>query len=110
MSTRKLALATTLAVILGAPLAVSADSVIHPAPTELGYKEYPDHAKPGWSRADVRTELEAAMKSPGWDFTSRLGAPMPIRLTGPGKTRDQVRNEAITADRAGLIPRGESTY
>ncbi|MDP2818888.1 MAG: DUF4148 domain-containing protein [Polaromonas sp.] len=109
MSAQKLALITALAVLSGAPLAASA-GIIHPADTEMGYVSHPDHAKPGKSRAEVRAELEAAMKSPRWDFWARLGVPMPTPSTGPGKLRDQVRNEALTANRAGLIPRGEFSY
>ncbi|MDI1268100.1 MAG: DUF4148 domain-containing protein [Polaromonas sp.] len=109
MSTQKLALIAAFAVLSGASLAVSAE-IIHPADTEMGYVSHPDHAKPGKSRAEVRTELEAAMKSPRWDFWARLGAPMPAPSIGPGKSRDQVRNEAIAANRAGLIPRGEFSY
>ena len=108
MSTQKLVLIAAFAVLSGAPLAVFAE-IIHPANTEMGYVSHPDHANPR-PRATVRAELEAAMKSPRWDFGSRLGAPMSAPSTGPGKSRDQVRNEAITANRTGLIPRGEFSY
>lgn len=108
MSTQKLALIAAFAVLSGASLAVSAE-IIHPADTEMGYVSHPNHANPR-PRAEVRAELETAMKSPRWDFWARLGAPMPTPSTGPGKLRDQVRNEAITANRAGLIPRGEFSY
>lgn len=109
MFAQKLAFFAALAVLSGAPLAVSAE-VIHPAHTEIGYISHPDHAAPGKARAEVRAELEATMKSPRWDFWSRLGAPMPAPSTGPVKSRDQVRNEAIAANRGGLIPRGELSY
>lgn len=110
MSTQKIALAAALAALLATPLTVFSESVIHSANTEMGYTQYPDHSKAGKSRADVQAELKTAMKSPRWDFWSRLGAPLPVPSTAPGKTREEVRSEAITANRTGSIPRGEVSY
>lgn len=108
MSTQKLVLIAAFAVLSSAPLAVFSE-VIHPANTEMGYISHPNHANPR-PREEVRAELETAMRSPRWDFWARLGAPMSAPSTGPRKSRDQVRNEAIEANRAGLIPRGELSY
>lgn len=108
MSTQKLALIAAFTVLSNAPL-VAYSEVIHSVNTEVGYVSHPDHAHPR-PRTEVRAELETAMKSSRWDFWARLGVPMPTPSTGTSKSREQVRNEARTANQAGLIPRGEFSY
>lgn len=49
----------------------------------------PDHATNGRSRADVLGELEAARKDGTLALIHR-GAPLPIKNSGPAKTRQQV--------------------
>lgn len=85
-----LAVATTFAV----PSLAQADSMYHPTTGEIGYTYHPEHFKSTKSRADVIAELEAARKDGTLALLQR-GAPLPIKSTGPAKTRKQVIDEML---------------
>lgn len=61
-------------VALAAP--AMASSVIHSAPTELGYTTHPEHAEPGKSREQVLAEMDQSKKDGTWQY-HRFGAPVP---------------------------------
>lgn len=87
--------ATLLSVITAAitlPGLSFANSVWHPASGEAGFTDHPDHFKSTKTRADVRTELEAARKD-GTLALMQRGAPVPAKAVGPGKMRQEVLNE-----------------
>lgn len=64
-----------------------ASSVIHPAPTEMGYITHPEHAQPGKSRDQVIAEMEQSQKDGLWQY-HRFGAPVPVK--GKAVTREEV--------------------
>ena len=72
-------------VALAAP--AMAISVIHPAPTELGYTTHPEHAEPGKSREQVLAEMDQSKKDGTWQY-HRFGAPVPAK--GKAMTREEV--------------------
>lgn len=69
-----------------------ATSIYHAAGGEVGFTYHPDHATSGRSRADVLAELDAARRDGTLALIQR-GAPLPIKLAGPPKTRQQVIDE-----------------
>ena len=83
-----------IAAAIAVPGVASADSLYHPANDEAGYVAHYDHAKSTKSRAQVAAEVDAARKDGTYSFY-RVGAPLPARLTGAGKTREQVIAELM---------------
>ncbi|WP_298856801.1 DUF4148 domain-containing protein [uncultured Aquimonas sp.] len=75
----------------------------HPTGGEEGGTYHPNHATSAKTRAAVTAELDAARKDGTLAIMHRGGA-VPVKSTGPGKTRDQVvkemRNESPEARRA----------
>lgn len=103
-----LALTIVFGVSAAVPFAASADAPSHFAPNEAGVVYHRDHdAGKEMPRAQVVTELETASKQRHWTWASRYGAPWPVAKTGPGKTREQVRQETLEAMRRNEIPSGE---
>lgn len=95
MRFNKFAVATvTTVAALVLPGLSQATSIYHPASGEVGFTYHPDHAKGGKSRAEVLAELEAARKD-GTLALMQRGAPLPIKQTGPAKTRQQVIAEML---------------
>ncbi len=74
------------------PVLAQANSLYHPAQGEVGFTEHPDHWKSTKTRAQVMAEVEAARKD-GTLALMQRGAPLPIKNTGPAKTRQQVIDE-----------------
>lgn len=74
-----------------------ADQVLHSANTEQGYVNYPEHAQPGRTRAEVIAEMEAAKKDGTWEFIRR-GAPLPVK-GGVPLTRAQVEADLLQAQK-----------
>jgi len=89
-----------------APLAASAASEYHFAPTEAGVTRHPDHARLDPSRDRVVADLETARNQPAWSAVSQ-GAPWPVARIGQPATREAVEAEAIKAMREGTIPSRE---
>lgn len=85
---------TTVAAIstLALPALSLATSIYHPAGGEVGFSYHPDHATNGKSRAEVIAELDAARKD-GTLALMQRGAPVPIKIAGTAKTRQQVIDE-----------------
>jgi len=84
MTVRTFLTALSLAAVVGPAMASSA---IHPASTEMGYTEHPEHAQPGKSRDQVLAEMEQSKKDGLWQY-HRFGAPVPVK--GKAVTRDEV--------------------
>jgi hypothetical protein len=85
---------SAIAVVLAIPGFVSATSLWHDAGGEAGSTFHPDHVKSTKTRADVLQELEAARKDGSLWYLQR-GLPVPVKNAGPGRTREEVRNEVL---------------
>jgi hypothetical protein len=81
-----------VALAMTLPVLAQANSLYHPAQGEVGFTEHPDHWKSTKTRAQVMAEVEAARKDGTLALIQR-GAPLPIKNTGPAKTRQQVIDE-----------------
>ncbi|MCR5864579.1 DUF4148 domain-containing protein [Aquincola sp. J276] len=93
MSSFKFAFATVAVITAVAlPGLSQATSLYHAADGEAGFTYHPDHAKNGKTRAEVLAELDAARKD-GTLAQMQRNAPVTVRSTGPGKTRQEVLNE-----------------
>ena len=92
MNFRKHAALPLVALAMTLPVMAQANSLYHPANTDAGYTEHPDHWKSTKTRAQVMAEVEAARKD-GTLALMQRGAPLPIKNTGPAKTRQQVIDE-----------------
>jgi len=94
MNFRKHAALPLLALAMTLPVMAQANSLYHPANTDAGYTEHPDHWKSTKTRAQVMAEVEAARKD-GTLALMQRNAPLPMKATGPGKTRQQVIAEML---------------
>lgn len=92
MNFRKHAALPLVALAMTLPVLAQANSLYHPAQGEVGFTEHPDHWKSTKTRAQVMAEVEAARKD-GTLALMQRGAPLPIKNTGPAKTRQQVIDE-----------------
>ena len=92
MNVRNPILAAALAGTLMIPATGMADGLWHPANTEAGFTEHPDHMLRGKTRATVLAELA---RKDGTLALLQRGAPIPIPSAGPAKTRQQVRDELL---------------
>lgn len=92
MTSIRLVLLPAVAIAMTLPLAAQANSVWHTASGEAGVTYHPDHFKSTKTRAQVMAEVEAARKD-GTLALMQRGAPLPIKNTGPAKTRQQVIDE-----------------
>jgi hypothetical protein len=92
MNFRKHAALPLVALAMTLPVLAQANSLYHPAQGEVGFTEHPDHWKSTKTRAQVMAEVEAARKD-GTLALMQRGAPLPIKSTGPAKTRQQVIDE-----------------
>lgn len=94
MNIHKALTVSAVALVLAIPGFVSATSLWHDAGGEAGATFHPDHIKSTKTRADVLQELESARKDGSFWYLQR-GFPVPVKSTGPGRTRDEVRNEVL---------------
>lgn len=94
MNFRKHAALPFVALALTLPVMAQANSLYHPASGEAGFTEHLDHLKSTKTRAQVMAELEAARKD-GTLALMQRNAPLPVKATGPGKTRQQVIAEML---------------
>lgn len=83
-----------LALVLVLPALAQANSLYHPANNERGYTEHPEHWVSTKTRAEVLAEVEAARKDGTLPLLMR-GLPLPVKATGPAKTRQQVIDEMV---------------
>ena len=94
MNFRKHAALPLVALAMTLPVMAQANSLYHPANTDAGYTEHPDHWKSTKTRAQVMAEVEAARKD-GTLALMQRNAPLPMKATAPGKTRQQVIAEML---------------
>lgn len=94
MNSRKALLLSIAAAAISAPGLVSASSLYHPAGGEIGYTMHPEHMQSTKSRAEVLQGVENARKDGTLAILSR-GAPLPVKMNGPSKTREQVQQEYL---------------
>lgn len=92
MNFRKHVALPLVALAMTLPVLAQANSLYHPAPGEVGFTEHPDHWKSTKTRAQVMAEVEAARKD-GTLALMQRNAPVPMKASGPGKTRQQVIDE-----------------
>ena len=94
MNFRKHAALPLVALALTLPVMAQANSLYHPAQGEVGFTEHLDHWKSTKTRAQVMAEVEAARQDGTLALLQR-GEPLPMKATGPGKTRQQVIGEML---------------
>ena len=92
MNIQKTMTVSALAVLLAIPGLVSATSLWHESNGEGGATFRPDHIKSTKSRAEGLQELAAARKD-GSLWLLQRSLPVPVKKTGTGKTREEVRKE-----------------
>ena len=95
MRSRKLFLLSLAAVAIAAPGLASASSLYHTTGGEIGYVTHPEHQQSTKSRSEVLQAVEVARKDGTLAIMSR-GASLPMKMTGPGKTREQVQQHNLT--------------
>ncbi len=83
-----------MALALGLPAFAQANSLYHPASGEIGFTEHADHWQSTKTRAQVLAEVETARKDGTLPLLMR-GLPLPVKATGPAKTRQQVIAEML---------------
>lgn len=97
MRFNKFAITTVTAIAAFAVPGLSqATSLYHATSDDIGYTYYPDHENGGKSRAEVLAELKAARKDGTLDLMQDGAPPLPIKHTGPAKTRQQVIAEMLS--------------
>jgi hypothetical protein len=94
MNFRKHAALPLVALAMTLPVMAQANSLYHPAQGEVGFTEHPTHWTSPKTRAQVMAEVEAA-RMDGTLALMQSGAPLPLKSTGPGKTRQQVVAELL---------------
>ena len=92
MIVRKPLTLSLIVLAIAAPGLASASSLYHPAGGEVGFTTHPDHFQSSMSRAEVLQSVAAARKEGTLAFLQRGGA-LPVKATGPSKTREQVQQE-----------------
>lgn len=109
MSLRKLSLLVVLSSTILAPLAATASDMGRPAVGDVVYLPYQlDHEPSTKTRAQVLAEAEAA-RTAGSLTLGQGDVVMPglPQSTGPGRAREEVRKEAISAAKSGKLSRGD---
>ncbi len=94
MSIFKALTLVAVAAASAAPGLASATALWHESNGEAGATFHPDHIKSTRTRAEVMQELEAARKDGSLWYLNR-GLPVPVKNAGPGRTREEVRNEVL---------------
>jgi len=92
MIVRKPLTLSLIALAIAAPGLVSASSLYHPAGGEEGFTTHPDHFQSSLSRGDVLESVTVAREDGTLAILARGGA-LPVKATGPSKTREQVQQE-----------------
>lgn len=111
MSLRKLSLIAILSTAVMAPLAATADMAYHfdnVVGDVVSYTYHPEHDRSTKTRAQVLAELSTARQNGSLMFGQGdvllFSAP---KSTGPVRAREEVRQEAIEASKAGVLSRGD---
>ncbi|MBX9610645.1 MAG: DUF4148 domain-containing protein [Burkholderiales bacterium] len=99
MIVRKPLTLSLIALAIAAPGLVSASSLYHPAGGEEGFTTHPDHFQSAMSRGDVLESVAVARKDGTLAILARGGA-LPVKATGPSKTREQVQQEYLNMSAA----------
>ncbi len=99
MIVRKPLALSLIALTIAAPGLASASSLYHPADGEVGFTTHPGHFQSTMSRADVLQAVAVARKDGTLAILARGGA-LPVKATGPSKTREQVKQEYLNMSAA----------
>ena len=94
MNIRKSILLSVAAVAIAVPGLSLASSLYHYAGGDASFTIHPDHVKGTTTRAEVLQEVDVARKN-GYLQHLQAGWSVPVKATGPGKTREQVRQELL---------------
>lgn len=94
MKILKLLRLPVIVVVLAVPGLASATALWHESNGEAGATFHPDHIKSTRTRAEAMQELEAARKDGSLWFLNH-GLPVPVKNAGPGRKREEVRNEML---------------
>lgn len=93
MNFRRHVFTIAVAAAVLSPVAAFAETEFHPANGEIGYVQFPSHAKPSnVSRDQVAGEVTMARKE-GWFYNAQRYGIFPNKVSAAPKTRDQVINE-----------------
>ena len=111
MSLRKLSLIVALLSAVLAPLAATASDGVRYGVGDVVYHPYqPAHEPSTKSRAEVLAEAEAARKMGSLTLGQGdvvIPGLQQAAVAGPGRTREAVREEAISVARSGQLSRGD---
>ena len=99
MTVRKPFALSLIALAIAAPSLASASSLYHPAGGEVGFTTHPDHFQSSMSREEVLQSVAAARKDGTLAILQRGGV-LPVKATGPSKTREQVQQEYLSMSAA----------
>ena len=99
MIVRKPLTLSLIVLAIAAPGLASASSLYHPAGGEVGFTTHPDHFQSSMSRAEVLQSVAAARKDGTLAILQRGGV-LPVKATGPSKTREQVQQEYLSMSAA----------
>ena len=99
MIVRKPLTLSLIVLAIAAPGLASASSLYHPAGGEVGFTTHPDHFQSSMSRAEVLQSVAAARKDGTLAILQRGGV-LPVKATGPSKTREQVQQEYLNMSAA----------
>ena len=99
MTVRKPFALSLIALAIAAPSLASASSLYHPAGGEVGFTTHPDHFQRSMSREEVLQSVAAARKDGTLAILQRGGV-LPVKATGPSKTREQVQQEYLNMSAA----------
>ena len=99
MIVRKPLTLSLIVLAIAAPGLASASSLYHPAGGEGGFTTPPPHFQSSMSRAELLQSVAAARKD-GTLATLQRGGALPVKATGPSKTREQVQQEYLNMSAA----------
>mgnify|MGYP003383278232 CR=1 FL=1 len=94
MNIQKTLIASAMSLMLAMPGLASATLAWNDQGGEAGFVDFPDHVKSIKTRAEVLRELDVARKD-GSFWYLQIGLPITLKSVGPGKTREEVRNEVL---------------
>lgn len=94
MSIFKALTLVAVAAAFAAPGLASATAPWHAPVGDGDATFHPEYSKSTRTRAEVIQELEAARKDGSLWYLNR-GLPVPMKNAGPGRTREEVRNEVL---------------
>jgi Domain of unknown function (DUF4148) len=103
MTTHRIVTLVAAALVLAVPGLAAATSLWHYGNRDAEVSYHPDHLTSTRTRAEALQELEAARKD-GTLWFLQQGQPVPVKATGPGRTRADVQREVLNMTAAERYP------